>query len=527
MQQIDVAAPPLRLQHDVGSERSIRPGDRAMLGLLAAAALLLRLWLLVVHRIDSDEPQHLHVAWAWTRGLVQYRDVFDNHLPLLHVLFAPVMALMPESSSVFLLMRLAIAPFAIACAWLLFVLARPQHGTRVAAAAAILFSVMPPWLSKSVEFRNDTLWIFCWLAALALLARPRPASFCAGIAFGLCLLASIKAVPLLLAHLLALATTGSITRQRIVAVGMPLLLGFALPVVLTVALFHAAGAADEMLYATLLFNAAAPIPEARRLGGAVAFVFVATGLMRVSARVGARAGNRGNALLLFALWYVSLLLAFWPILTSRDFLPLVPLAALAIAVRWRFAIAVPVLVAALASLVDARVWRRSDPTRERFVDAAVALTGKDDYVFDLKGDAVFRRRPVALVYEDVGRALIASGRIADRGPEEIAATGCCTAIRDTTHLPPRTRAFLNRHFVDLPFVDHGLLRVCGTHVRGTSFEIAVPQTYAVVAREPARVVIDGLPYRGPRALGAGRHSLASGGNDRVTVIWWRAAKESP
>ncbi|HEX6641396.1 MAG TPA: glycosyltransferase family 39 protein, partial [Thermoanaerobaculia bacterium] len=359
---------------------------RQTMWLLAAGAIALRVWLIFAHRIDSDEPQHLHIAWAWTRGLVQYRDVFDNHLPLLHLLFAPLMALMPESSSVFVLMRLAILPFAIGCSWLLFRFAQPFYGTRVAVVAALLFSVMPPWLSKSVEFRNDTVWILFWLAALALLARPKPAYFWSGVAFALCLLASIKAVPVLLAHLLALATANAIPRQRAIAIGA---LGFALPLVIALACFSAAGALDEMTYATLLFNAAAPIPEARRVGGAVAFVFVATGLVRV--------GKRGNELALFAAWYVSLLLAFWPILTSRDFLPLVPLGALAVA-RWvvgsrlsvrghsssrrsvtdnrqlttdnNVTIAMALLVASLASLIEARAWRPSDPTRERFVDAA-------------------------------------------------------------------------------------------------------------------------------------------------------------
>ena len=32
-------------------------------------------------RFDSDESQHLHVIWGWTRGLLQYRDIFDNHMP--------------------------------------------------------------------------------------------------------------------------------------------------------------------------------------------------------------------------------------------------------------------------------------------------------------------------------------------------------------------------------------------------------------------------------------------------------------
>lgn len=490
-----------------------------LLGVWATAgtALAMRAWLVFAHRIDSDEPQHLHVAWAWTRGLVQYRDVFDNHLPLLHLMFAPVMAVMPERSAVFVLMRMAIAPLAIGCSGLLFVLARPWFGFRTAAAAALLFSVMPPWLSKSVEFRNDTLWIFFWLAGVALCVRPgRPAPFFAGFLFGLCLLASIKAIPLLLAHVLS----GQFVHDR-----RRLLLGAALPL-LVLGWMLAAGALDEMVYQTLLFNAAAPVHAARRIGGAVAFVIVAAAMawpVRAWLRRLGERGSRGAAsreLLLFASWYAALLLCFWPILTSRDFLPLVPVAALAIALYsstrvWRAAI----VVALFASVIEMRLWRTPDGARERFVDAAVALTGRDDFVFDLKGDVVFRRRPVALVYEDVGRALTANGTIEDRGPEAIVARGCCAAVRDSTHLPARTRRFLNGHFVG-----DGLLRVCGTDVRGSSFEIAVPQTYAVVARDPARLLIDGVPYRGPRRLAAGRHSLANGGNEPVRLIWWRAAR---
>src|SRR5688572_24986612 len=137
---------------------------RSIWGFLAAA-ITVRLAFVLAHRISSDEPQHLHVAWAWSHGLVQYRDVFDNHFPLLHLIFAPLMSLMPESSAVLLIARLAIAPVALACAWLLYKLALPLLGERTAAIAAITFSVLPPWLPASVEFRNDTLWIFFWLAS--------------------------------------------------------------------------------------------------------------------------------------------------------------------------------------------------------------------------------------------------------------------------------------------------------------------------------------------------------------------------
>lgn len=490
--------------------------NRSWIWVAAGAAVAIRAAFVVAQKIDSDEPQHLHIAWAWTQGLVQYRDVFDNHLPLLHVLFAPVMAVMPESATAFLLMRVAIMPVAIGCSVLLYFFARPHFGERTAVVAALLFSVAPPWLATSVEFRNDTLWIFFWLAGLALISRAK--LHWAGVAFALSLLASVKAVPLLLAHALALVTQGQLHRDSFRA-GVRVAAAAAVPLFLTLSWMYAAGALDEMLYSTLFFNAAAPVEPARRISGIVGFAIVAV-MISTQRRTSM---NAATHLSYFAIWYVALLLGFWPILTPRDFLPIVPLAALAVAANVpprKLAVAALMLAAAVASFIDERLWRPREHVREDFVDAVVRVTTTDDFVFDLKGDAVFRRRAASYVYEDVGRALTAEGKIPDRGPEDIVASQCCAAIRDSTHLPPRTRAFLNEHFIG-----DGLLRFCGTEVRGSSFAIAVPQTYAVFARDPSRVTIDGIPYRGPRPLAAGRHTLTSGGNERVRVIWWRAAKE--
>lgn len=443
------------------------------LALLAATTIVVRIAFLLRHRIDSDEPQHLHVAWGWTQGLVQYRDVFDNHLPLLHLLLAPVMSLVPESSAAFTIARLAMLPFAIGAAWLLYLFARPRFGERTATLAALAFSVMPIWLPKSVEVRNDTLWIFFWLAALALLARsdelrvasgegfparrgspgnsplatrnPHSHFFLAGLALSLSLLASIKAVPLVLAHLLAL---GAWPRGVSVRSAAHLVLGVTVPLLALTVWLDSIGALEAMLENTILFNAATPISAARRIGGMVAFVFVAPALVRTRRRTG--------HLTRFALWYSALLLCFWPILTPRDFLPLVPLGALAIATYWRASAVALIVATTLASVVYARLWRPRDTSRERFVDAVVHATRPGDFVFDLKGDAVFRRRAVYYIYEDVGRALTANGTIADTGPEQIVATRCCAAIADSPHIPPRTRAFLNQHFAG-----NGPLRLCG------------------------------------------------------------------
>ena len=451
------------------------------LAVLAAVSVLLRIAFLFTHRIDSDEPQHLHVAWAWSRGLVQYRDVFDNHFPLLHVLFAPLMRVMPESSAVFLLARFAMLPIAIACSYFVYRIALPRIGEYKATVAAIVFSVMPPWLPKSVEFRNDTLWIFFWLAMLALLARRD--DLWSGVAAALCLLASVKALPLFLAHVL----------ENRFHVRRSLVIGFSIPLIAAALFFSASGALDDMLYATLFFNASLPVHAARRIGGAVAFAAVAPLAFR-----------RANV----AVWYCVVMLCFWPSISPRDFLPLVPLAAIALASTRIPAIAL-FIVMTCASLW---CWKPADDAQQQFVDAAVRLTTRDEYVFDLKGNAVFRRRPVRSIYDIVGRALFRN----DGAPAQIIARHCFVAIGDMSHIPPATRAFLNRNFVDI-----GPLRVCGSIARDGAFTIAVPQTYDVVARDPARVTIDGAPYRGPRFLAAGRHTLVA--TEPVTVIWWRAA----
>lgn len=463
------------------------------------AALLIRLAFIVFYRIDSDEPQHLHVAWGWSHGLVQYRDLSDNHFPLLHLLFAPLMRVMPETSSIFLWMRFAIAPFAIASSWLLYTIAKPLLGTRRAAAAAILFSVMPPWLAKSVEFRNDTLWIFFWLAAIALVMSRRP--MWAGVAAALCLLASVKALPLLLAHGLAFSSQRrSVSLKRFAC-------GAAIPLAAAAIFLQTQGALRGMLYATLLLNAAVPVLARRRVLQCGAAVLGGVFRHFVAAEDGAM-----THLKLVAVWYPIVLAAIWPIVTPRDFLPLVPLASLAIA-SLDIAPSLAFAAATIASVLFARLWRPADATPAHFVDSAVAITQPDDYVFDLKGETVFRRRPVYPTYEIVGRALTRTGRFADRGPESIAANRCCVAIADAPFIPARTRAFLNEHFIR-----YGPLRVCGATPRGGAFTIAVPQTYAVVARDPAHIRIDGIPYRGPRFLAAGRHTLIPP-NDRVTIIW--------
>ena len=81
------------LTEETVSRQSMRAGattaDCWAAALLLTAGLVLRFFYIWHFRIDSDEPQHLHVVWAWANGMLPYRDVFDNHAPVFQALCAP------------------------------------------------------------------------------------------------------------------------------------------------------------------------------------------------------------------------------------------------------------------------------------------------------------------------------------------------------------------------------------------------------------------------------------------------------
>ena len=154
------------------------------LGLISAAALALRLVYAFHHEVDPDEPQHLHVAWAWTQGLTQYRDIFDNHAPLFHLLSAPFAALIGESPRILLDMRLAMLPLYLVTLWGTYVLGRRTHSRRAGAWAAVLVGLVPVFFLKSVEYRTDDLWVALWVLALVVLLK-RPWTWKRGLAGGI------------------------------------------------------------------------------------------------------------------------------------------------------------------------------------------------------------------------------------------------------------------------------------------------------------------------------------------------------
>src|SRR5512140_3459942 len=117
--------------------------ERRIATLLVLSAVALHALFAFRLRVDSDEPQHLHVVWAWTQGLLPYYDVFDNHTPVFQALYAPLFHLLGVRADILLPMRAAELPIfalTIFCVWKI---ARALYSPRTALWTAVLATLWP------------------------------------------------------------------------------------------------------------------------------------------------------------------------------------------------------------------------------------------------------------------------------------------------------------------------------------------------------------------------------------------------
>src|SRR5438094_301568 len=178
---------------------------------MAAVSLFL---LMVVFRLvsitrfkfDSDESQHMHVIWAWARGFVQYRDVFDNHMPLFQIMFAPIFALIGDRATILYWMRFILLPMYFVGAWCTYRIGELLFSRRVGVWAVILVGLYALYHFTSFEFRTDNLWAPLWLLCITvLISGPLtvPRALVAGLLLGLSFSVSLKSVLLLLTLLVS------------------------------------------------------------------------------------------------------------------------------------------------------------------------------------------------------------------------------------------------------------------------------------------------------------------------------------
>lgn len=541
------------------------PTKRAEAGLLAVlggSLAALRVAYVFSIPVDSDEPQHLHVAWAWTKGLLPYRDVFDNHAPLFHALSAPLVALIGEDPRILVFMRLAMMPFFAAALLGSFLLGRRLFGGRAGLWAALVCGLSPTFFFKSLEYRPDVLWAALWVLAIAVFlggGLEKWRGFSGGLLLGACLAVSLKTVMLLSALVFASASIVLLSRRgvgdaqrRALPYTLSVLGGLVLPPGGIVLYFAARGALPNLIDCTIRHNL---LPGVGRWSYSkrVYLLVPILGLLIVAARFimkrFPREAVRVSFLLLLSGSQYLLLSTLWPVHTRQDLLPFYPLftvlllgllvarrqAAPAADRPWTWsaprAASLPGLVACVELLLLpalAPLAGHGIAPQERLLAEVLALTGPDDDVLDLKGQAVFRNRPFYYALETMTLERMARGMIEDTIPERCVETRTSVAPADIAAFPPRARLFLKDNYVVV-----GAWRVAGrvldpvSRVGGAlAFDVVIPDRYALLAEHggpPGR--LDGRPYDGPRDLAPGRHELQPApGAGRLAVIWAQAAE---
>lgn len=535
--------PALPIQHEVPTS-----SHRALIA-FSLILISLRVWYVYHLRVDQDEYQHLHTIWAIGSGQMIYRDVFDNHMPLFHLLCAPLMQWLGERTDIVIVMRLAVMPLFFAMLALVYAITRSLYKDKPAAAwAALLTGLIPVFLFTGTEFRPDQLWTVLWLAVLLVLIRGQlNASRCffSGLLLGLTFAVSMKTV-LMLSSLAAgtmvawLAARHKPDFKNTFRRAGSLVAGLAVVPACILAWIASHGMLASFWYCVIGHNIRYAHDDSG-LGLLRIAVFPAGLLLilwrsRMTFRTSKSSGIGLRRVFIIASGgiYFTILFSFWPVLNNETYLPgiatlMPPLAAFLTSFQWRTVLPVMFATTELIVVLIARPLRFRVPTEEReLIGEVLKLTKPGEFVMDETGESIYRRRPFYLLMETLTRGALKRGEMTDTIPHDIVATGTLVVVGSGQY-PPATCAFLGQNFLPM-----GHLLIAGRVLsrdpavsRTIQCDIAVPAKYALnTLHGEFRGSLDGTPYTGPRFLTVGPHELIP---DRrvgiITAVWDRAIEQ--
>ena len=539
------------------------------LAVLLLLLLAFRITYSITKRFDSDEPQHLHVVWAWATGQLPYKDVFDNHAPLFQWLSAPLFMLIGERADINIPMRWAMIPLYFLSLYFVFRAGRVVLTPRAAWWAAVFGCLLPPFFKTSTEYRPDDLWALQWFIFLAVLVEGRATprrGLALGVLMGLTFSVSMKSTIFVISIGLAMLAlllikcfdkSQRIPLPRLMEAGGLGLVGVVIAPALIVAYFAAHHALDDMYYCVITHNI---VPHFKRWGHHtheepwywLLCAFVVTGAFLIY-RQPVPSGIRDRRFLLFLApsLYTVVLFGIWPDITREDDLPLYPLVPLALfillapfgeKVRPRIPrtveAALPWAVFAglfINLLYLDRPWNREN--RKQMADIAIILklAKPGTYVMDAKAGAIFRPRPYYFVLETVTRARLRMPKNSKMDNIIQRLVDTRTAVFDPRQLIKNSEAanFATANY--LPLAQADVIRVAGKIISNgpapagepVKFEVAVPVRYTVLD-DHNRVAgtLDGTPLEEARELAPGEHSFVPAATQSHLELVWAGAVEA-
>ena len=449
-------------------------------------------------------------------GLLPYRDFFDNHAPLFHIVTAPILRVVGEREDALLFMRAPMLVLFGVVVYATYVLGKRLYDAEVGRWAAVMLSLLPPFFLKSIEYRTDNLWVALWMVAVLVLTAGELTmlrGFAAGLILGFAMATSMK-TSLLLITLGIAAVTAIVMKKREARIGAAamVIIGTAVVPAILALYFVRQGAWHDLIYCNFVFNEGirATRGAAAVWGPRIAYVPLMIVALRIAWRKRDARADRFFWAMATAAFFLTLG-GFWILISPRDYLPFLPMisifAVAAIGKRtWIFAALALVFVAFIAK--ETRGFTNQTHEEITMIRQVLGLTRPGEYLMDIKGETIFRRRPSYHIYEFITRNQMLRGMIKDTVAEDVVAKKCYVAQADGEFWPPRARAFLSANFVDL-----GRLRAAGQWIKDDgSFTIAVPGKYAIVSRE-------GIVQQ-PAELAAGPHRVArANSGERLAVVW--------
>jgi hypothetical protein len=278
----------------------------------------------------------------------------------------------------------------------------------------------------------------------------------------------------------------------------------------------------------------------------VTFAYVAWRVTRISDNAGL-AFRRGFLLIVCASYFLMMTF-FWPLSRHDNDPPLYPLAAVLCcgalmpflnalpSFGWnhvRILRSTPLLVflalGEIAVLVSLQpIWKDRTQGETDLLRNTLALLGPGDYVLDLKGETVFRRRCVRPIFEAISRSAIERGILLDNAPQACVQTRtCAVATLLIKRFPRDTREFVKRNYVPVT----SSLRVAGAELKASAtspgrceFNVTIPAMYEIISpTENVSGTLDGIPYKSARFLAAGPHTFESTSPPRRLLLIWAQA----
>jgi hypothetical protein len=236
---------------------------------------------------------------------------------------------------------------------------------------------------------------------------------------------------------------------------------------------------------------------------------------------------------------------FWRSITYQDYLPIYPVEAVLItggliaasnALAQRrlsifHALPLPIFVAIIEVVALVRLqplWKDDTRDHTALLRDVLALTNRDDYILDCKGETVFRQRALHLVLEKITQHAIEQGLLIDDAPQRCITTHTCVAVTIIKErFSASTLRFIEENY--LPVAEN--LRVAGVALKPSAedatrseFDVVIPASYKLISRDGnVSGSLDAAPYEGARFLMPGRHVFQSRAPLRDVVLLWAQA----